>query len=177
MRRLTLLNRQQPWNLQIMWRLGSGFESPRGHTKAMSDMSWKFKTLGKVSLLLVPRVPLPLGQSSLKKQKRSIPPSEPKLFNPAIRETHCNPNDNPDDPMNTIPSEDSITPENYFVHDGNHFKHGLIVRSYNIHSLSTVAVSIQSKTFTHFWMSGHPLILASKLPKLIEWILKKAKRF
>jgi len=139
----------------------------------------RFETSGEVSLLLVPRLPgpLPLGQSSSKKRKRSIPPPEPKLFNcNATQETHRNPNYNPDDPTNIIPSEDPIPPEDYFVHDGNHFEHGLIVKSYTIHSLSTVAVSIQSKTFTHFRMSGHPLILASKLPKPIEWIFEEGEK-
>ena len=78
--------------------------------------------------------------------------------------------------MNTIPSEDPIPPENYFMHDGNHFEHGLIVKSYTIHLLSTMAVSIQSKTFTHFRMSGHPLILALKLPKPIEWLFEEGEK-
>jgi len=159
--------------------VGNWVQVTKGTYKGDIGCVLRLETSGDVALLLVPRLP-PLDlpeQSSSKKRKRMNRP-EPELFNPNVtQETPCNPHFNPDldVPWNYPPSDEAIPPKNYSIHGGNDFEHGLIVKSYSIRSLR-LAVSIPCKMFNQFRLSGHPLTLASKFPKPIEWIFEEGEK-
>ena len=53
--------------------------------------------------------------------------------------------------------------------NGVRFEHGLIVKVFNAHSVSSTSVHIPTNLFFLFQHSHHPLLLASKFPQPVEW--------
>jgi len=134
----------------------------------------KLETSGKVAVLLVPRLLSPsklTGQSPSNKRKRYNPPPEPELFFPNVaKDTHT---------RNPLPSDvggDAIPSETHFLHDGEQFEYSLIVKNYRMHSISTTVINIPTNSLSRFRFSRHPLILASSLPKPVEWIFEEGEK-
>lgn len=152
--------------------VGKWVRVTRGTYKGDVGCVSRFETSGEVAVLLVPRLTSPSeleGQSTSNKRKRSNPPPDAELFIPNV------PKDTPGIPLPSDVGRDVI-PLKEFVHDGKHFEYGLLVKLYDMHSITTVAVSMPSKTLSRFRFSDHPLILASIIPKPLEWIFEEGEK-
>jgi transcription elongation factor len=118
---------------------------------------------GGVSLLLVPRLPLPRGPDSLQsKRKRSTTRTEPALFDPA-----------------TITRVYGTEPKKLgdaYDFRGSMFEHGLILKAFDIHSFSSTSVYMPTYLFSLFQQSQHPAILASSFPRPLEWNLEEGEQ-
>jgi transcription antitermination factor NusG len=111
---------------------------------------------GGISLLLVPRLPGPRHPgSSLSKRKCSTPP-EPNLFEPlAIKCIY------------------GIDP----VHLGFHvycfnrytFEHGLILKAFDLRSVSSTSVHISTQLLYLYQRADHPALATATFPKPSEW--------
>ena len=109
-----------------------------------------------VRLLLVPRLSPPHLTGSSLKRKRSTAP-QPALFEPdAIEHVYGT----------TIVKQDD---DGTYRFKGNIFKHGLIVREFDLHSISLASVFMPTHIFFLFQQSRHPTLLAAKFPRPLEW--------
>ena len=112
-----------------------------------------------VEVLLVPHLP-PLQSSHVihsNKRKHTSPPPSPALFDPiAIKQMYK--------------IDPTLTHTDYYTFKGNHFEHGLIRKSYNFSSISTIH-HIPLTLFILFRDSEHPKLIASDsgFPKPLEW--------
>ena len=99
-----------------------------------------------VRLLLVPRI---LPPQPTQKRKRSPPRPTPKLFDPiAIKRVYR--------------SEPISHAENIYTFNNCLFEHGLIIKTYDLHSISATVPSIPLSLFFLFRESGHPKVVASR---------------
>jgi hypothetical protein len=107
-----------------------------------------------VQLLLVPRLPPPALDIPHSKRKRTHSRATPALFDPAIMER-------------VYKVEAKLIQENLYSFKGYNFEHGLIVKPYDFHSISTTVHDIPLSLFLLFRFSRHPKLLA--FPKPLEW--------
>ena len=103
-----------------------------------------------VYLLLVPRLAPPVTVCLPQKRKQSFQKTVPKLFTPADATRHD---------------------ENTYSFNGCTFEHGLLVKYYDSHSVSTSISSMPLSLFCLFRDSCHPKLVASEstFPKPSEW--------
>ena len=122
------------------------------------------KNWGGVSLLLVPclRPPQPAGMSTLKRKRGTAPP-KPELFDPAT--VRCNYGWNP------IHQADSR-----YVCNSTVFEHGLILKEFYLHSISSNSVYIPTHLLSLLQHSCHPRLLTSKFPRPLEWIFEEGEQ-
>jgi hypothetical protein len=114
---------------------------------------------GGVTLLLVPHVQLPSDPSS--KRKRSCLLPEPKLFDPtAIGSAH-----------KTIKHGDGV-----YLFKGSTFEHGLLLKQFDLHSISSTSVHMSSYIFSLFQKSHHPSLRRAMFPRPAEWIFDENER-
>ncbi|CAA7260677.1 unnamed protein product [Cyclocybe aegerita] len=113
-----------------------------------------------VEVLLVPHLVAPNMEPSLK-QKRSVVPPKPALFEPNVIKYIYN--------ISPIQQSDG----SYTFH-GLHFEHGLLWKCYDFHSL-TSAVNMPSYFFLLFQASDHPSLHASRFPPPREWIFEQGE--
>jgi len=121
------------------------------------------KNWGGVSLLLVPHLqpPQPLGTSASKRKRGTAPP-KPELFDPiAVR---CNYSWDP------VQQADSCYKCNNVV-----FIHELIIRSFDLHSVSLNSIYMPTNLFYLLHCSHHPHLLASKFPQPLEWTFEEGE--
>ena len=111
---------------------------------------------GGVNLLLIPRLPTPCLDSSLSKRKRSTTPPEPKLFDPlaAKRDFHIAP----------VQQEPDI-----YRFNGYRFEHGLILKTFDLRSVSTTAVYIPTQLLYLYQSADHPALATFAFPRPLEW--------
>ena len=135
--------------------VGTWVRVRRGVYKRDVGCILRLESSGGVSLLLVPRI---------KKESSSIRP-DPELFNPDVT-------------RDTLASPSDVGPISFpsFTYNGLQFEHGLIVKEYDMHSISTSAVSIPTDSLSRFRFSQHPLILKSTFPKPVEWIFEEDEK-
>ena len=105
-----------------------------------------------IDLYLVPRIPTENNGNTLKRKASTVIP-EPVLFCPKksnLDAVHC--------PDRTYRISRLI------------FKHGLLIKSFDYHSVGPQVSEIPLKLYTQFSSCGHPNILLSSLPRPQEWI-------
>jgi len=118
---------------------------------------------GGVSLLLVPRLqpPQPLRTSASKRKHGTAPP-EPELFDPiAVRHNYG---------WDPVQQADSHYKCKNVV-----FKHGLIIKSFDLHSVSLNSIYMPTNLFYLLHRSHHPRLLASKFPWPLEWTFEEGE--
>ena len=124
------------------------------------DVGYVESTKGSaVTLLLVPRLAPPQPSSVSQKRKRSPRSrSTSKLFNPI-------------DIKQLYGIGPTCETENIYTFDGSRFEHGLIVKTYDLRSVSTSVPCMPISFFSLFLESCHPKLLASKsaFPRPSEW--------
>ena len=109
----------------------------------------------RVHLLLVPRMLPP--QPTYLSQKRKPPPPRPtpKLFDAfAIKQVYG--------------TEPTSHAENVYSFDSWLFEHGLIVKSYDLSSITATVSSIPLSLYILFRDSGHPKLVGSTFPRPTE---------
>jgi len=114
-----------------------------------------------VRLLLVPRLPPPRSTDVDLKRKRSLARPPPALFEPDIvYQTYGV------DPVRIDEDEDM------YSFKGHTFEYGLIIKSYDFHSISTPVSCIPISLFNLFRWSRHPKVVASEstFPRPSEWL-------
>jgi transcription elongation factor len=115
---------------------------------------------GGVGVLLVPRLPPPRNLDSLhSKRKHSTTPPEPALFDP-MTIAHL---------YRTQPLK---LADDTYDFGGYMFEHGLILKPFDVHSVSRTAVYMPTHLFSLFQQSRHPLLLSSSFPQPVEWIFE-----
>ena len=114
---------------------------------------------GGVSLLLVPRLPVPCHpSSSLSKRKcsRSITRPEPDLFDPLAAKRNF--------------GIDPVREEPYvYRFNGYTFEHGLIIKAFDLRSVSSTSVYISMQLFFLYQAADHPAVATSTFPQPLEW--------
>jgi transcription antitermination factor NusG len=112
---------------------------------------------GGVSLLLVPRLPGPRHPgSSLLKRKCSTTPPEPNLS----------------DPLDTkhIHSIDPVHQRPYTYHfSGYIFEYGLILKTFDLHLVSSTSVHIPMQLLFLYQCANHPTLTTTTFPQPLEW--------
>ena len=142
-----------------VWVCKGTYKGDVGYVSAVEN--W-----GGVSILLVPRLaPPPLPGTSLAKRKRSRTPPEPQLFD-SVNFKHAYGRD-------PVPVEQT---DGCYTCNGVRFEHGLIVKVFDAHSVSSTSVHIPTNLFFLFQRSRHPLLLASKFPQPVEWNFTEGER-
>jgi transcription antitermination factor NusG len=114
---------------------------------------------GGVSLLLVPRLPASSYlDSSLSKRKRSrsTTPPEPNLFNPLVAKR-----DFDVDPVQLEPY--------IYRFNGYKFEFGLILKPFDLRSVSSTSVYISAQMLFLYRSADHPVLAASPFPRPLEW--------
>ena len=104
-----------------------------------------------IDLYLVPRIPTENDGNTLKRKASTVIP-EPVLF--------CPKNSN----LNAIHHPDGTYRIGRLI-----FEHGLLIKSFDYHSISPQVSEIPLKLFTQFSSSSLPDILLSSLPRPQEW--------
>lgn len=107
-----------------------------------------------VDIYLVPRIPI-RNNTSTRKRKVSIVIPEPKLFFPADS------------------TEDMHSPNGSYKTGHHIFTHGLVIKTFDYHSINPQVNEISSKSYTMFLQSEHPDIPPSSLPRPREWKFEK----
>ncbi|CAA7270383.1 unnamed protein product [Cyclocybe aegerita] len=115
-----------------------------------------------VEVLLVPHLAVLIMEPSLKR-KRSVVPPKPALFEPNVIKYLYD--------INPIQKSDGL----YTFH-GLHFKHRLLQKHYDFHSLASTAVDMPSYFFLLFKASDHPSLHTSRFPRPREWIFEQGER-
>jgi transcription antitermination factor NusG len=112
---------------------------------------------GGVGLLLVPRLPGPRHPgSSLSKRKCSTTPPEPTLFDPLA--------------IKRIYGIDPVWQEPYvYRFNGYTFEHGLILKAFDLCSVSSTSVQIPTQQLFLFRSADHPALTTSTFPQPLEW--------
>ena len=146
--------------------VGKWVQVCRGIYKGNVGYVSAFENWGGVSLLLVPHLLLPwlLGMSASKRKCGTTSP-KPELFDPVT--VRCNYGWNP------IPiyQADSCYVCNHIV-----FKHGLIIKTFDLHSISLNSVYILTNLFFLLQHSPYPHLLTSKFSKPLEWVFEEGKQ-
>jgi hypothetical protein len=135
------------------------YKGDMGYISAIKD--W-----GGVSLLLVPHLPPPclLGKSP-SKRKHSRTPPEPELFDPnVVRRTYS---------WDPVPFDQT---NGHYLCNNIVFEHGLIVKTFDLHSILLTSVYIPTNLFFLLQHSHHPCLLASTFPQPAEWIFEEGKQ-
>jgi transcription antitermination factor NusG len=112
---------------------------------------------GGVSLLLVPCLPGPHHPgSSPSKRKRSTTPPEPTLFDPlAIKRIH---------------GVDPVWQElSTYRFKGHTFEYGLILKAFDLHSISSTSVYIPTRLLFLYRSADHPALTTTMFPRPLEW--------
>lgn len=119
---------------------------------------------GGVSLLLVPRLqpPRPPGMPASKRKRGTAPP-EPALFDPVAAR------------RNYGWKPDRVA-DSHYVCNKIVFEHGLILKSFDLHSISSSLVFIPTNLFSLLQQSHHPCLRASKFPRPLEWIFEQGEQ-
>jgi ribosomal protein L24 len=140
----------------------------RGLYKGDVGYVWSVENLGQVTLLLVPRLPPPpMVGSSSGKRKRSGTRADPRLFTKEMRVGVAKNHD-------IIRIYEGI--DGLWTMFGRKFQHGLEVRTFHRHSVSSTSVSMPSSTFYEFKKAPHPDIMNATLPCPSEWKFSEGER-
>jgi ribosomal protein L24 len=118
---------------------------------------------GQVSLLLVPRLPAPPASGKRKRSTRTCP----RLFTKEMRLG--------------VAKDHGITRiyeqiDGSWTMFGRKFQHGLEIRRFHRHSVSSISVSMPSTLFDEFLMAPHPEIMAATFPCPSEWKFSEGER-
>ena len=114
---------------------------------------------GGLSLLLVPRLPASSYlDSSLLKRKRSrlTTPPEPNLFDPLVAKRAFDV-----DPVQQEP--------HVYRFNGYTFEFGLILKAFNLRSVSSTSVYISVQLLFLYRSADHPALATSPFPRPLEW--------
>ena len=121
---------------------------------------------GGVSLLLVPRLrpPQPAGMSASKRKHGTAPP-KPELFDPvAVRRNYG---------WNPVPVHQA---DSRYICNNIVFEHGLILKTFDLHSISSNLVYIPTHLFSLLQHSCHPCLLTSNFPRPLEWVFEEGEQ-
>jgi hypothetical protein len=135
-----------------VWVLKGTYKGDVGYVAAVEN--W-----GGVTLLLVPRLPGPSHpSSSLSKRKRlcSITPPEPNLFEPLAAKRNF--------------GIDPIWQSPYvYRFNGYTFEHGLILKAFDLRSVSSTSIHIPTQLLFLYRSADHPALATSTFPRPLEW--------